>query len=191
APSEPQARTEAEPRQADAPASAAEPTVEALKAVAPRAAAVSWAKLVGKGRFDGVVKDAERIGIATALATKSSQELQALAQAAHYTGRASLALETWSKVRQRFAAQRGGRQAAFFMGRIHDQQGNGHNALRWLNVYLAEAGGDVYASEALGRKLTLVQRLHGRVQAKQVAREYLNRFPKGAYAKTAQALLSK
>jgi hypothetical protein len=75
------------------------------------------------------------------------------------------------------------------MGRIYDQQGSGQNALRWLNTYLAEAGADVYASEALGRKLTLVQRLQGQAPAERVAQEYLRRFPQGAYARTAQALL--
>lgn len=145
----------------------------------------SWAKLVGKGLFSDVVQDAERIGLEQALNTRGVQDLQALAQAAHYTGRSALALDAWAKVRQRF----GGKQAAFFMGRIYDQRGNAQSALRWLNVYLNEAGSDVYASEALGRKLTLVQRLQGEAQAKAVAREYLRRFPKGPYARTARDLL--
>ena len=145
----------------------------------------SWAKLVGKGLFSEVVEDAERVGLQHALNTRGAQDLQALAQAAHYTGRSALALDAWAKVRQRF----GGKQAAFFMGRIYDQRGNGQSALRWLNVYLAEAGSDVYASEALGRKLTLVQRLQGEAQAEAVARDYLRRFPKGAYARTARELV--
>lgn len=145
----------------------------------------SWAKLVGKGLFSEVVQEAERVGLEHALNTRGVHELQALAQAAHYTGRSALALDAWAKVRQRF----GGKQAAFFMGRIYDQRGNAQSALRWLNVYLAEAGSDVYASEALGRKLTLVQRLQGEAQAEVVAREYLRRFPKGAYARTARTLM--
>lgn len=146
---------------------------------------VSWAKLVSKGRFDDVVQEAERLGIDTALNTRGVQDLQALAQAAQYTGRSPLALKAWAQVRQRF----GGKQAAFFMGRIYDQQGNAHSALRWLNVYLSEAASDVYASEALGRKLTLVQRLQGEASAEAVAREYLRRFPTGTYARTAKALV--
>lgn len=147
--------------------------------------APSWAKLVGKGLFSEVVQDAERLGLEHALNSRSAQDLQALAQAAHYTGRSALALDAWAKVRQRF----GGKQAAFFMGRIYDQRGNAQSALRWLNVYLTEAGSDVYASEALGRKLTLVQRVQGEAQAEPVAREYLRRYPKGPYARTARELL--
>lgn len=155
------------------------------------ASKLSWAKLVAKGRFADVVEQAERAGVDAALAARGSQDLQALAQAAHYTGHNALALKTWSRVRQRFGGEQAGRQAAFFMGRIYDQQGNGQIALRWLNTYLAEAGSDVYASEALGRKLTLVQRLQSKAQAEQVAREYLRRFPQGAYARAAQTLLDQ
>lgn len=159
-----------------------DPAAGKVAAVKPPA---SWAKLVGKGLFSEVVQDAERVGLEQALNTRGVQDLQALAQAAHYTGRSALALDAWAKVRQRF----GGKQAAFFMGRIYDQRGNAQAALRWLNVYLAEAGSDVYASEALGRKLTLVQRVHGEAQAQAVARDYLRRFPKGPYARTARELL--
>ncbi len=150
-------------------------------------AAPSWAKLVGKGLFSEVIQEAERVGLEHALSTRGVQDLQALAQAAHYTGRSALALDAWAKARQRF----GSKQAAFFMGRIYDQRGNAQSALRWLNVYLAEAGSDVYASEALGRKLTLVQRVQGEAQAEAVAREYLRRFPKGPYARTARELVKQ
>ena len=63
-------------------------------------------------------------------------------------------------------------------------------ALRWLSTYLAEAPRDVYASEALGRKLLVVQKLEGTLAARRVAREYVERFPSGAYAPTARSLLS-
>ena len=175
------------PKHAAGDAPAHEAKLGAVSAAGNRTVAVqpSWAKLVGKGLFSEVVDDAERVGLQQALNTRSAQDLQALAQAAHYTGRSALALDAWAKVRQRF----GGKQAAFFMGRIYDQRGNAQSALRWLNVYLAEAGSDVYASEALGRKLTLVQRLQGEAQAEAVARDYLRRFPKGAYARTARELV--
>ncbi len=179
-------------RAEDAPAEEDTPAAPHLAAkAAARAKAPSWARLVGKGRFGDVVEQAESMGIASALSSRSSQDLEALAQAAQYTGRMALALKTWSAVRQRFGSQTSGRQAAFFMGRIYDQQGKGQSALSWLDTYLMEAGSGVYASEALGRKLTLVQRLQGEAEARKVAREYLRRFPKGAYATTASALLSE
>ena len=137
-----------------------------------------------------VVSAAESVGTERALRERSAAELSALAHAAHYTGRTALAVSAWTALRERFAGQKPARQAAFFIGRVHDQQGRTADALRWLNAYLSEAPADVYASEALGRKLAVVQKLQGRSAARPIAESYLARFPKGAYAQTAQALLS-
>lgn len=168
------------------PEASSTPTNAAVKAAGK---APSWTKLVAKGRFSDVVSEAETLGLERALGTKSSAELQALAQAAHYTGRSGLAVRTYSSIRERFAGQHSSRQAAFFLGRLYDQQGNASNALRWLDTYLVEAGSDVYASEALGRKLTLVRRLQGEQSARRIAQQYLKRFPQGAYARTARQIL--
>ena len=63
--------------------------------------------------------------------------------------------------------------------------------MRWLNTYLSEAPADVYSSEALGRKLTLVNKLEGTLAARNVAREYVKRFPRGAYAHAAREILDE
>lgn len=152
--------------------------------------ALGWTALVAKGRFAEVVSAAQALGTERSLRERSAAELNALAHAANYTGHAALAVATWTTLRERFAGQKPAYQAAFFLGRIYDQQGNGAQALRWLNSYLAEAPRDVYASEALGRKLSVVQKVEGSAAARRVAREYLDRFPKGAYAATARSLLA-
>lgn len=151
----------------------------------------SWIALVAKGRFGEVVDAAQGEGVERALRERPAAELNALAHAAHYTGRSSLAVSAWSSLRERFAGQKSARQAAFFMGRLFDQQGRTADAARWLNVYLSEAPGDVYASEALGRKLGVVRKLEGLPAAQQLARDYLQRFPKGAYAQSARDLLDR
>ena len=61
-------------------------------------------------------------------------------------------------------------------------------ALRWLNSYVAEAPRGVYAAEAYGRRLSLTERLRGRAAALPLAREYLERFPEGAYAQSARGI---
>jgi hypothetical protein len=152
--------------------------------------AATWSGLVAKGHFAEVVDQAQANGVDRALQERSALELNALAHAAHYTGRSPLAVSAWSTLRERFAGQKAARQAAFFLGRLYDQQGRSSDALRWLNTYLGEAPGDVYASEALGRKLTVVRKLEGRDAAERIAREYLLHFPKGAYAQTARELAS-
>jgi hypothetical protein len=59
----------------------------------------------------------------------------------------------------------------------------------WYDDYLAEAPAGPYAPEALGRKMILVEETSGRSAAAKVAREYLLRFPRGTYARPAEALL--
>jgi TolA-binding protein len=81
------------------------------------------------------------------------------------------------------------KQAAFFLGRIFDEQNRSSLALRWLETYLAESPSGVYASEALGRQLTLIKRTRGTNAARRKAHEYLKRFPEGTYARTARALV--
>ncbi|HET9929980.1 MAG TPA: tetratricopeptide repeat protein [Polyangiaceae bacterium] len=151
----------------------------------------AWSVLVAKGQFTDVVKAAEAVGTERALRERDAADLGALAHAAHYTGRSALAISAWSSLRERFAGQKSARQAAFFLGRVFDQQGRRAEALRWLNTYLSEAPADVYASEALGRKLSLVNHLEGALAARNVAREYTKRFPHGAYAQTARAILDE
>jgi hypothetical protein len=204
-PTQPIARAQGNPSEARAPlarndlatlggaSSAGNPSDAADPARAAAAKAndgLGWAALVAKGRFAEVVSAAQTLGTERSLRERSATELNALAHAAHYTGHSGLAVTTWTTVRERFTGQKAAHQAAFFLGRVHDQQGNGAQALRWLNAYLAEAPRDVYASEALGRKLSVVQKVEGGAAARRVAREYLDRFPKGAHAATARTLLA-
>jgi TolA-binding protein len=136
-----------------------------------------------------VVAAAELAGIGAAITSRSAPELKALAQAARYTGRTALALRAWHAIRQRFPGHPAAQQAAFFLGRIHDQQGQAGEARRWLGVYLTEAPSGVYASEALGRQMMLQQKGPADV-AQRSARQYLDRFPNGAYAKAARSILA-
>jgi len=85
--------------------------------------ATNWSALVSSGRFEDVVDAAERAGIDGVLSARGPAELKALAHAARYTGRTALALRTWQVIRERFSGRSTAQQAAFFLGRIHDQQG--------------------------------------------------------------------
>lgn len=154
----------------------------------PAPATPTWATLLAAGRFEDVVREANAEGIARAHAARSAADLRALAQAAAYTGRTDLAVKTWMVVRQRFRG-RSAEQAAFFLGRLYDQNGRSADALTWLRTYLREAPHGVYASEALGGVLTIVRRTEGNTAAKPFARTYLERFPKGSYAAAARAVL--
>ena len=184
------ASTAAPPAVADARAPAPE-TAGIAPHVAPHFAAAtpSWDALVAKGRFAEVVRDAEALGIGTALSSRGGADLKALGQAARYTGDRALALRAFGALRQRFANSDAGRPASFFIARIQEEQGSPREALRWLSIYLGEAPRGVYAAEAFGRRLMLTERVSGRATAAPLAREYLERFPQGAYAASARAIL--
>ncbi len=197
-------RPEQRVAQADGPAapeakdvksdSVAVPAPARHHAPAPRAAAAAvpdWTALVSTGRFAEVVESAESLGIDAVLAGHGAQDLRALASAARYSGHTPLAIKAWNALRQRFGGHDAGRQAAFFLGRTYDEKGQSALALRSLNDYLRESPSGVYAAEALGRRLALVQRLEGGDAARSVAAEYLSRFPKGSYAQMARGLLTE
>lgn len=152
-------------------------------------APLGWAQRVAAGQFDEVVQEARKGGIDQALAQRSASELQALAQAARYSGNTDLSVQTWLAIRKRFGGHNAGPQAAFFLGRIYDQLGQSQKALDWFDTYLREAPSGVYASETLGRKLTLVRASGDDAQMRKVARSYLTRFPHGPYADTARDIL--
>jgi hypothetical protein len=61
-------------------------------------------------------------------------------------------------------------------------------ALTWYERCLGESPAGTYTSEALGRKMTLVERLYGPSRARPIAEEYLRRFENGTYAAAARAL---
>ncbi len=64
-------------------------------------------------------------------------------------------------------------------------------ALSWYERHLREAPGGAYASEALGRKMTLLGRSRGEAAARPVAEEYLRRYPNGTYAPAARAYVER
>jgi FecR-like protein len=167
-------------------ASAARVQVPSARA---RATSTSWDALVAKGRFAEVVRDAEALGVGAVLSSRGGSDLKALGQAARYTGDRALSLRAFNALRERFASSEAGRPASFFIARVQEEQGSAREALRWLSIYLGEAPRGVYAAEALGRRLMLTERVSGRATAAPLAREYLERFPQGAYAASARAIL--
>ncbi len=148
----------------------------------------SFAELAARGKFSEVVALAKKRGIDQMMSSASSADLQQLAQAARYTGDFALAERTWTQMTTRFGGT-SGKNARFFLGRLAEQQGNTGQALQHYDQYLKGSGGGVYTAEALGRKLSIVNKSHGAQKARPIAQEYLRRFPQGPYAKTARELV--
>jgi ferric-dicitrate binding protein FerR (iron transport regulator) len=176
------------------PAAAAPPAAAVAAPVPPHASheaqsGPSWDALVAKGQFADVVREAETLGIDSVTERRGPSDLKALGQAARYVGQRALSLRAFSALRERNRGTDAARQAAFFLARLQEEQGNQAEALRWLGTYVTEAPRGVYAAEAYGRRLSLTERLRGKAAALPLAREYLERFPQGAYAQSARALV--
>jgi len=150
----------------------------------------SWSKLIARGDFAAVVKDAEDRGLDVALARASASELTSLADAARYTHRHDIARQALVRVRERFAGTNRSSDAAFFLGRLAEAgpSSSAQSALSWYETYLREAPQGAYAGEALGREMALLSQ-SDRARARVAARQYLERFPHGSQADLARTRL--
>ena len=149
-----------------------------------------WPSALNDGKASAIVAEAGRIGVSQALERADSEDLWALANAARYAGQFALAERALIAQRTRFSSSRHAREAAFLLGRLHEgDTGGRHEALVWYERYLSEAPAGAHVSDALGRKMTLLQRADRRAEALAVARDYLRRFPVGTYAPAARALI--
>jgi len=174
-------------READAPEADVHHKATAAGTRAAESAAPSYRDLARRGEFQAIVTAARRTGIERVLAAKGPSELHELAQAARYTGQTALAEKVFFYLGSQHARAPEGRGAAFFRGRLAEDGGRLSQAQQHYHAYLSQGGG-AYAAEALGRELTLVQKLKGPAAARPLANEYLRRFPRGAYRDLARTL---
>jgi TolA-binding protein len=172
------------------PALEAPPTTPAGPSESARWSHRGWTTALAENKAADVVADADRRGLGAVLERADSEDLWALANAARYAGRFPLARQALTAQRRRFPSSDRARDAAFLLGCLHDAdpQGPG-NALGWYDRYLAEAPDGAHVSDALGRKITLLQRSNQPAEALAVAHDYLQRFPRGTYANAAHALV--
>jgi TolA-binding protein len=162
------------------------PSVHARSAVAWTR---SWTAALVAGDMDSILRDVERRGLERCLAEGSGEDLSALADAARYRRRDSIAKQALLAQRSRFPGSARALDAAFLLGRQEEvREDNARKALSWYERYLEEAPSGAYAGEALGRKMIVTHELMGVAAARKVAEDYLRRFPAGTYAGAARAL---
>jgi TolA-binding protein len=147
----------------------------------------TWHQQVAAGQFAEVIALAEARDLARVLREAPLDDLEALADAARYARRNDVARPALLALRERFAGSRAAREAAFLLGRLEEREGAARGALSWYERYLSDDPNGAYASQALGRQLSLSSEL-GAQRARAVAREYLLRFPRGPYAARAREL---
>jgi ferric-dicitrate binding protein FerR (iron transport regulator) len=149
-----------------------------------------WAEALAAGHLDAILAEAERAGLGSTLDRAPSEDLLALADAARYRRRVDVARAALLAQRRRFPDSPRAPEAIFLLGRVEEGTDGGlAPAIQWYDEYLRRAPAGTYASEALGRKMTLASKLSGAAAARTLASEYLRRFPDGTYAGAARAFL--
>ncbi|MET0593111.1 MAG: hypothetical protein ABW133_10450 [Polyangiaceae bacterium] len=148
----------------------------------------NWTAELAAGHFAAILQQAEQRGLETSLGDVSSEDLAALADAARYSRREDVARRALGAQRKRFPGSARANDAAFLLGRLEEAAQHPELALGWYERCLSESPRGTYTSEALGRKMTVVQRLYGAAKARPIAEEYLRRFGDGTYAAAARAL---
>jgi hypothetical protein len=172
------------------------PTDPTSEAPAPSSAAKphngseiqGWQALLASGDSEAILQQARRRGIDESIATATTGDLAALADAARYRRQDDIARQALLGQRRRFPASSAAHEAAFLLGRLEETRGNSAAAVDWYARYMKEEPSGTYASEALGRRMLLLQSTSPD-DAHAAATEYLRRFPGGGYAPQAQALL--
>lgn len=150
-------------------------------------AGASWSTLVANGRFEEVLEEAGIRGEAACLRSCSIADLRALADAARYTGRFSLAERTLSQLRSTAPSE--APRAGFLLGSMNEAQGRSAAALEWYGRYLAEAPGGGLVAEARAGRMRALLALGQTEAAKAAARDYLRMHPAGVGAATARQIL--
>ncbi len=151
-----------------------------------------WSTRLGRGDLQGVIGDAEQRGLETVFKTASPSDLNVLADAARFARRGDIARGALLAERARFPGSSQGRDAAFFLGGLsEDEPGTSamKTALEWYERYLRESPNGSFVRTVLGRRMVLVQKLRGTAAARPLAGEYLERFADGPYAASARKLL--
>ncbi len=182
--------TEPEPRRqaraSGAPAGS-ERNRHGTRAGSPRAP--GFRELAAAGQYREALAAAERAGFERLCRTTSANDLLLLADVARLAADFVRAQLAYHSVRERFGGAPAA-HAAFFLGRLaFDHDANYAEAARLFALSLAEQPDGPLAREAAGRLMEARVRLADTPGARQAARQYLEQYPDGPHAKSAERLL--
>ncbi len=183
------------------PPPAADPRLLHAAPVRPRALALAgapvaagfgsdWRAEIARGEFEPILHEAAARGTESCLRSLPSDRLAVLGDAARYGGQTDLARRVLQAQRARFPGSSAAAEATFLLGRLaEDAHEPGSVALPWYERYLKEAPTGVYAAEALGRQMLILGGRANDQRAREIARKYLEGYPRGAYVAQAREIL--
>jgi TolA-binding protein len=151
----------------------------------------NWRSLADRGLYKEAFAAANVAGFEGICATATVDDLRALGDAARLAGSPASAVQALVRLRERFRASPEAAAAAFFLGRVaQDQRDDPAGAARWFRSYLAEEPSGEFAAEALGRLVEIEDTRGEADAARKVAERYLATYPQGPHAGYARAVLA-
>ena len=119
-------------------------------------------------------------------------DLTKLAQVARARGDAEIARTVLRSVRERFEGSAEAAMATFDLGRLaFDTTGRFLEAVHWFKDYLREFPHGKLAREAMGRLMEALERGGDHSGAREVANDYLLKYPTGPHVGLAHRLLNR
>jgi transmembrane sensor len=151
-----------------------------------------WRALARAGNYKAAARAARKAGLASLCAQLDRKNLMVLADAGRLGADWSLAERGYLALRKRFAKSRQARLSAFRLGRLYyEQRRDYRRAASWFGRYVKQSPKGVLAADALGRQLKAFEQAGMLVQARRAAKRYLARYPRGAYAASARAIINR
>jgi transmembrane sensor len=186
---------------ADAPARADAPELPAptgASALLPpsrprRSAAISpepttsWTELDERGDYDGAYAAAQHAGVASLYRSAPADALLRLAQVGQLSGHREMERDALLACRRRFPGTPQAALAAYELGRAASPS----EAATWFDAYLAEQPSGSLAREALGRLIEAHSLAGNNAAAREVAKQYLARYPQGPHTPLAHRILAR
>ncbi|MEW5742728.1 MAG: FecR domain-containing protein [Myxococcota bacterium] len=156
----------------------------------PKAQGPSWRYLAEKGDAAGAMRAAEDAGFSWLIHSLPKADVLLLGDTARKAKQIAYAREAWLQVRERFPGTEASVGAAIRLGDLAaNVEHNDAQAVKWFALAVKEAPNADTAPDAMGRWLDVLVRAKRMSEAKQVAADYVKRFPNGDKLAEARALL--
>lgn len=150
-----------------------------------------WQELAAAADYPEALAAARKLGLQRICSTSSVADLTRLAQVARAGGDAEIARTVLRSVRERFAGTAEAAMATFDLGRLaFDTSGRFLEAVHWFKDYLREFPHGKLAREAMGRLMEALERGGDHSGAREVANDYLLKYPTGPHVGLAHRLLN-
>ncbi len=161
-----------------------------ISATDQRRAAPTWQELAEKGAFEDALSLARQQGLDRIARSFPPGDLMMLGDAARRTGELVAAKKIYRSVHRRFPASPHGASAAFGLGIIaYDRERRFQEAAVWFESCVSSGLAGELTRPAMGRLLEARYRSGDLPGARQTAKEYLTRFPKGPHAEMAGKII--